>query len=437
MPGFFTRKAAKDKSTEQTRGCAQKSARQPTEHGSEADIMFLQHTAGNRAVQRFLNEAVIQRKCACGGTCAHCQSEKAQREQDMVQHILQRKGSGQPLEPGMRASMEAQFGEKFSGVRVHTDTHASQTAQHLNAAAYTVGQDIFFGNGLYRPQTHKGRRLLAHELTHVVQQAGAPTSVALGQTFRLSEPSDRFEQTAEQVANRVLKGHAAGPIAAAPALAQRTIFRAVHPANANFIDPNECWFTPGNTPDPSFNVAVIRARLETPDTCTGSINTKTTVTTSGASRRPGGGPPGGATAGFFNVIRFGVSDGRDTGGLRMPTATSGTDIDYALGFPVGPNCTQVDDNVFVYVKLEIPQGSGPASGEHTFVEVKYSPRISRGRGGRVLDTSPNPTIRVEPCDRLRPSGAITPSPTPSRSPTTPSRGPSRRSPRGGGTPETR
>ncbi|MGH7496701.1 MAG: DUF4157 domain-containing protein [bacterium] len=79
---------------------------------------------------------------------------------------------GRPLEPALRQDMEQRFGYDFSRVRVHSGTDAEQSAQDVNAHAYTVGHDIVFGAGRFAPQTHQGRRLLAHELTHFVQQTG-------------------------------------------------------------------------------------------------------------------------------------------------------------------------------------------------------------------------------------------------------------------------
>ena len=80
-------------------------------------------------------------------------------------------GSGTPLEPALRQDMEARFGHDFSGVRLHADAAAEQSAQDVNAEAYTSGQDIVFGAGRFAPGTGEGRRLIAHELTHVVQQS--------------------------------------------------------------------------------------------------------------------------------------------------------------------------------------------------------------------------------------------------------------------------
>ena len=80
--------------------------------------------------------------------------------------------TGRPLDGPTREFMEVRLGHDFSGVRVHTDARAAASAQDVQARAYTVGRDVVFGAGAYQPRTGAGRRLLAHELTHVVQQQG-------------------------------------------------------------------------------------------------------------------------------------------------------------------------------------------------------------------------------------------------------------------------
>jgi len=82
------------------------------------------------------------------------------------------RGSGRPLDSGTRAFFEPRFGQDFSHVRVHTDDQAQRSAQAVNAMAYTVGPDIVFGAGRFSESTENGRRLMAHELAHVVQQGG-------------------------------------------------------------------------------------------------------------------------------------------------------------------------------------------------------------------------------------------------------------------------
>jgi len=91
-----------------------------------------------------------------------------------VDHVLA--SPGRPLEPALRQDMEQRFGHDFSGVRVHSGSAAEQSAQDVNAHAYTVGNNMVFGVGQLAPGTHDGRRLIAHELTHVLQQSGEGVS---------------------------------------------------------------------------------------------------------------------------------------------------------------------------------------------------------------------------------------------------------------------
>jgi hypothetical protein len=88
-----------------------------------------------------------------------------------VRHALN--SGGDPLSPDTRAFFEPRFGRDFSDVRVHTGGAAEQSAREVRAHAYTVGCNIVFGSGRFAPETHAGRRLIAHELTHVVQQSGS------------------------------------------------------------------------------------------------------------------------------------------------------------------------------------------------------------------------------------------------------------------------
>lgn len=86
-------------------------------------------------------------------------------------------GSGRPLDPGLRQEMEAHFQQDFSAVRIHADEAGADSARDLNAHAYAVGNDIVFGAREFAPATRAGRRLLAHELAHVVQQGGKPAAI--------------------------------------------------------------------------------------------------------------------------------------------------------------------------------------------------------------------------------------------------------------------
>jgi hypothetical protein len=86
-------------------------------------------------------------------------------------------GTGKSLEPSVRQEMEQRFGQDFSQVKIHAGASAAQSANDLNAHAYTVGRDIVFGAGKYAPQQQSGKKLLAHELTHVVQQSAGASAI--------------------------------------------------------------------------------------------------------------------------------------------------------------------------------------------------------------------------------------------------------------------
>ena len=134
-------------------------------------------------------QPVLARKCAScestGSSCASCAAEPEETIQrkstssakttdpsDGVRSIYSA-DAGEPLHRGTRALMEPRFGADFSRVRVHTDSRAAQSARSVNALAYTIGRDIVFGAGQYAPQTSTGQKLLAHELTHFIQQSSA------------------------------------------------------------------------------------------------------------------------------------------------------------------------------------------------------------------------------------------------------------------------
>ncbi len=136
--------------------------------------------------------AVLQRKCACGthtqgSMCDECGKKQLELRRKaagderpgeipgIVHDVLS--DGGHSLEAATRADLEPRFGHDFSRVRIHSDPKAADSARAVGALAYTVGQDIVFARSQYAPATPSGRRLLAHELTHVVQQrhaAGAP-----------------------------------------------------------------------------------------------------------------------------------------------------------------------------------------------------------------------------------------------------------------------
>jgi hypothetical protein len=109
-------------------------------------------------------------------------------------------GEGKPLEPGVRAGMEARFGESFVDVRVHDGEAAHRSATDLEAKAYTIGNDIAFSAERYAPQHGEGRQLIAHELAHVVQQSRA------GPLPPSSDGTGALEQDASRAADAVVSG---------------------------------------------------------------------------------------------------------------------------------------------------------------------------------------------------------------------------------------
>lgn len=114
-------------------------------------------------------------------------------------------GGGSPLDTETRADMEGRLGHDFSDVRVHTDSRAHDSAQAVNAHAYTAGNNIVFQRDHYSPDTDAGKRTLAHELTHVVQQRSGPVDgTPAGGGISLSDPSDRFEREAATNADQVM-----------------------------------------------------------------------------------------------------------------------------------------------------------------------------------------------------------------------------------------
>jgi hypothetical protein len=136
------------------------------------------------------------------------------------------RGPGRALDPGVRGEMEARFEHDFSRVRVHNDAAAAASAKSVAARAYTVGSHVVFGEDRYAPGTPAGSELLAHELTHVVQQRSGPVdgTPAPG-GINLSSPSDRFEQAAEQTATAVMSGNSVAADAESEEPVQRVVQR--------------------------------------------------------------------------------------------------------------------------------------------------------------------------------------------------------------------
>lgn len=204
---------------------------------------------------------LLQRKCACGsptstltGECAECKSKKSlqtklaigasndplEQEADRVadqvlaapanpvvsgalpqiQHFTRHAtggtdtapasvdrvlaSSGRPLDSSLQQDMGQRFGHDFSRVRVHTDAKAAESARAVSARAYTVGHDIVFAEGHYDPGVEEGRKLLAHELTHTIQQSAfASAAVPPHQPIGIEPPGTSLEQAAEERGTRL------------------------------------------------------------------------------------------------------------------------------------------------------------------------------------------------------------------------------------------
>lgn len=167
-------------------------------------VMHLQRAAGNANVASFLDER---------------EQAEPSNEPSPVKDVVGG-GGGAPLDAETRGFMESRLGHDFGDVRIHTDDRASESAKGVNAHAYTVGSNVVFQRGRYEPETDAGKRMLAHELTHVVQQRSGPvdgTPTAGG--IRVSDPSDRFEREAERSADQVMSAQPSDPAAPAPTAA--------------------------------------------------------------------------------------------------------------------------------------------------------------------------------------------------------------------------
>jgi Domain of unknown function (DUF4157) len=157
----------------------------------------------------------LHRKCACGGSadssgeCKERREKKLQRKAaaqssapvalSIVHETL--RSPGQPLDAATRAFMEPRFGTNFGQVRIHTDATAAESARAVNAKAFTVRHRLVFGADQYAPGTSSGRKLLAHELAHVVQQR--QTATVQGNSMRRKAIATRFqdEPTLDEVSD--------------------------------------------------------------------------------------------------------------------------------------------------------------------------------------------------------------------------------------------
>jgi len=171
---------------------------------------------------------LLQRKCACGthtsgsAECEECgkkpggimqrksrDSGEVSETPPIVHEVL--RSPGQPLDTFSRAFMEPRFHHDFSRVRVHSDARAAESALAVNALAYTVGQHVVFGAGQYTPYSASGQRLMAHELTHVVQQSGSQLDP--GQRLTIDPSHSQETEAAENAAlPQSMRRSPAGPL---------------------------------------------------------------------------------------------------------------------------------------------------------------------------------------------------------------------------------
>ena len=147
----------------------------------------LQQLVGNRAVQRLLAQ--------------RSGDGSFELDDDTASRINRERGGGHPLEGTVQKEVSEAMDRDFSGVQVHTSPESDALSHQIGARAFTSGQDVFFREGAYDPHTSGGQELIAHELTHVVQQSTGVVGGA-GQ-MRVNAPGDVFEHQADAVAKTV------------------------------------------------------------------------------------------------------------------------------------------------------------------------------------------------------------------------------------------
>lgn len=220
------------------------------------------HSSMVTPVVRLASSGVLQSKCACGGAattngeCAECRkkSELLRRQSStdsssdwhygeappIVHDVL--RSPGQPLQSEVRAFFEPRFGHDFSQVRMHTDVKAAESARAVGALAYTAGRDVVFGSNQFAPESSAGRQLLAHELTHVVQQRGIAS--AMQPRLSVGEIDDPAEREADRASAYVMRGEPVPSIDRhAPLLSRRVIHtgRILNEGSCQHLACNSRW----------------------------------------------------------------------------------------------------------------------------------------------------------------------------------------------------
>ncbi|MEV4050651.1 DUF4157 domain-containing protein [Amycolatopsis sp. NPDC049688] len=169
----------------------------------DTDLLGRAAAAGRTDVLGPAGMLGLQRAVGNAGTGSLIEEERS------PVHDVVGSGGGAPLDAATRTDMESRFGADFSDVRVHTDGAAHESAKSVNAQAYTVGSNIVFQRDKYDPGSEGGKHMLAHELTHVVQQRSGPVDgTDAGGGVKVSDPSDRFEREAVANADRLMSAPA-------------------------------------------------------------------------------------------------------------------------------------------------------------------------------------------------------------------------------------
>lgn len=177
---------------EQWSGRVASNARHAYDSGFQRSVLHAQRTFGNRHVQRMMS---------IDGA-----AEPAASSETVERVIQQQSAGGNLMDHGVRARMEDSFGADFGAVRIHNDPGSHELSRALDARAFTTGHDIFFSENSYEPGSSSGLELLAHELTHVVQQKES----GIQKKLNVSEPGDPEEQEADAVARAVVARQQAG-----------------------------------------------------------------------------------------------------------------------------------------------------------------------------------------------------------------------------------
>jgi hypothetical protein len=163
------------------------------------------HTFSNLPVSTQTTVPVLQRQHATEQT-----EEQQETEPSLSQRIQAAQSQGESLDPGVQRQVENGIGANLGQVRIHTDGEADALSRAVSAKAFTTGQDIFFRAGAYNPDSIEGLHLIAHEVTHTLQQAAGPVAGHLTEEgVSISDPNDSFEQAAENVAQKVVSGASA------------------------------------------------------------------------------------------------------------------------------------------------------------------------------------------------------------------------------------